>query len=82
MKKKKEIIKSDINGYDEWKLWNPWDDEEIYCLCDICGREIYVGEEYYKVDECNVHENCVWIFTDEDGYEYDEITRRVAGEGD
>jgi hypothetical protein len=32
---------------------------EVFADCDWCGREIYMGEDYYKINRENVHEECL-----------------------
>lgn len=34
-------------------------EEEVADCCDCCGRDIYVGEEYYDVDGVVICENCI-----------------------
>lgn len=35
------------------------------CYCDNCGSEIYVGEQFLRLDEINhICMDCVWFNTD------------------
>lgn len=36
--------------------------EEIVAACDICGFEIYRGEEWYRINGESVCEDCVREF--------------------
>lgn len=37
------------------------DEPPVFCYCDNCGGEIYVGERYYKA---NGNAICHWCFDD------------------
>ena len=49
---------------------------KVYSECDACGDEIYVGQEYYKVEGSNYCEQCF------DEMQLDEKRKceRIAGE--
>ena len=32
---------------------------EVYCHCDLCGREIYVGEDLFDFDGQYICEKCM-----------------------
>jgi hypothetical protein len=49
---------NEIKDYDRWKLASGQDDEKVFCECEQCGGEIYEGEEYLEVDDCNIHHEC------------------------
>jgi hypothetical protein len=49
----------DITNYDNWKLSNGQEDEKVFSDCEECGREIYVGDDYYSIMQDNVHEECL-----------------------
>lgn len=36
------------------------DEPPVFAECDICGYEIYVGDEYYEVEDLKVCENCIF----------------------
>ena len=65
-----------MKGYDEWKLHNPNDDEKVFCSCEHCSGEIYMGEEYLEIDGCNIHDNCFLEYVEESL----NPIRKVAGE--
>lgn len=51
-------------------------EKPVYCMCIVCNKEIYVGEEC-KYDETTreyIHENCL------DDYLINFIKSKVAGE--
>lgn len=48
-----------IPNYDNWKLSNGQEDEKVFCSCNECGREIYVGDTYLEIMQDNVHEECL-----------------------
>ncbi len=31
-----------------------------YCKCEICGKDIYEGDEYYEIDGHAYCEDCIW----------------------
>ena len=33
--------------------------QEVDCYCDLCGREIYVGDDYYDINEQFICERCI-----------------------
>lgn len=33
----------------------------VFCLCDACGEDIYVGDMYYKIDNENIHDDCLGL---------------------
>lgn len=35
------------------------DEEIIFNICDVCGEEIYVGDEYYDIDGIIIHDECL-----------------------
>jgi hypothetical protein len=51
-------------------------DPEIWCRCDQCDGEIYVGKSYYHFDdpELSVCENCIGEWAKE----YIEMARMIA----
>jgi hypothetical protein len=67
-----------MRDYDDWKLSSGQDNEKVWCACDHCFGEIYVGEEYYHIEMFgdNVHEDCVV------GYLLSSVDRttKIAGE--
>lgn len=62
--------------YDKWKTDTPDNYLKTFCYCEVCGGEIYVGDEYLEVEGNNIHEDCF--------DEYAKIAlnpiRKVAGE--
>ena len=32
---------------------------EVYCYCDLCGREIYVGDECLDINAQYICETCI-----------------------
>ena len=46
------------------KLRDQWLDpdygvkEKTFCICDHCGNEIYIGEDYYDYEGSCYHEDC------------------------
>lgn len=36
-------------------------DEEVLCYCDVCGREVYIGEVIWHDEEATVvvHDDCL-----------------------
>jgi hypothetical protein len=69
-------MSNEIPNYDKWKLASGRDDERVFCECEHCGGEIYEGEEYLEVDDCNIHEDCF----DDFAKEYLDPKTKVAGE--
>lgn len=45
-------------NYDNWKTSPPEDYEEVFCYCEHCDGEIYMGEEYIRTADGSVHEDC------------------------
>lgn len=48
-----------MRDYDTWKLSSGQDGERVFCNCHHCDGEIYVGEEYYLIEDDRVHEGCL-----------------------
>ena len=46
----------------------------VWCECDVCGLDIYEGEEFWCIDETNVCNDCLRTFAEE----YFENCREVA----
>lgn len=42
--------------------------EEVYCHCDLCGHEIYVGDDLFDLDFKYICEACI------------SRSRKIAGE--
>lgn len=38
-----------MSKYDDWKLSNGLEGEKIFCSCEECGGEIYIGDEYIEL---------------------------------
>ena len=34
-------------------------EDVVFCVCDHCGRAIYVGEKYLDIDSYNYHMDCI-----------------------
>lgn len=48
--------------YDRWKTTPP-DEVESVCKCAVCGKGLYVDEEYYDLDDGIYCEGCAqdWL---------------------
>lgn len=38
-----------MSRYDYWKLSNGLESEKVFCSCEECGGEIYIGDEYIEL---------------------------------
>jgi hypothetical protein len=65
-----------MRDYDSWKTRTPDDDLKVFCSCEWCGGEIYVGEEYIEVQGDNIHDDCFSEYAEE---HLDPI-RKIAGD--
>ena len=37
-----------------------WDEEERVAFhCDCCSEPIYIGEDYYEIDDIKICEDCI-----------------------
>lgn len=61
--------------YDNWKLDTPDNHLKLFCHCEVCGKEIYIGEEYLEIGNDNIHEDCF----DEYAKDTLEPKRKIAG---
>lgn len=44
----------------DYKLEPP--EDIVSCYCDECGREIFVGEDYYHFEYDMICEDCIYSF--------------------
>lgn len=57
-------------------LQAPWigrgqEEAKVFCYCDYCGDAIYEGEDYYEIDGCAIHSDCIHHFSKTAGLSYD-----------
>ena len=51
---------------------------EVFCFCDRCSNEIYMGNYYYEHERNRICEECFEEFQADEKYE----SRRIAGDDD
>lgn len=64
--------------WEEQRIANDPQEEKVYFNCDLCGAEIYKGQEYYDCDAGYLCEKCF----DEEQEMYKQSCERIAGDDD
>ena len=52
-----------MNDFIDYRDINP-PEPETFDYCDMCGGEIYVGDEYYDIEDMKLCEKCAheWFY--------------------
>lgn len=56
------FVNSPNDSVENFHVCKGYEDNNLFAICDCCKEEIYIGDEYYEIEDRQYCENCIADF--------------------